>query len=97
MLTVYLTVCAIMSLVAYIFFAVDKSRAKKDGPRLPELTLLTLSALGGGLGALFAMQILRHKTDFRRKPHFCIGVPLCLCLQIACGVIQALVLWPIRT
>lgn len=89
MLTVYLTVCGLMSLIAYIFFAVDKARAKKDGARLPELTLLTLSALGGGLGGLLGMQILRHKTDFRRKPHFCIGVPLCFGIQLAFAIVLA--------
>ena len=87
MLTVYLTVCCLVSLITYIFFAVDKSRAKKDGARLPELTLLTLSALGGGLGGLLGMQFLRHKTDFRRKPHFCIGVPLCFGIQLAFAIV----------
>ena len=83
MIAVYGALCGVMSLMAFIFFAVDKSRAKKNGARFPELTLLTLSALGGGVGAFLAMQTLRHKTDIRKKAHFCIGVPICVLFQLA--------------
>ncbi len=89
MLFVYAAVCAVMSLLAFVFFAIDKARAKKNGPRFPELTLLTFAALGGGVGAMLAMQTLRHKTDFRRKPHFGICVPVCAVLQIVFAVLLA--------
>ena len=50
------------SIVTFITYAVDKSQAKKGGWRVPELVLLFMSLLGGGLGGLLGMIILRHKT-----------------------------------
>jgi len=83
---VYLVVCAIMSLATLVMFGIDKLKAKKDAARFPELTLLTLSALGGGVGGAIGMLLFRHKTNFSRKPHFVIGVPLCAVLEIAMAV-----------
>ena len=71
-----------MSLMAFFLYGLDKRRAKRDGRRIPELTLLTFAALGGGLGALLGMLLFRHKTNFARKAHFVLGVPLCLACQL---------------
>jgi uncharacterized membrane protein YsdA (DUF1294 family) len=38
-------------------------------PRLPEYILLTLAALGGGLGAWITMKVQRHKAG-KDKKHF---------------------------
>lgn len=51
-----------VGLVAFAVYGVDKSRAKRHAWRIPEATLLTLSALGGCFGAILAMQVFRHKT-----------------------------------
>ena len=83
MLNAYVAVCGVMSLFAFCFYGIDKRRARKAKSRIPELTLLTFAALGGGVGAFLGMQLFRHKTNIRRKPHFVLGVPICALAQIA--------------
>lgn len=72
----FLFMCA----VTFIFYAADKSSAKKGTRRIKESTLLILSFIGGSAGAFAAMHILRHKTG---KVKFMIGVPLSLLLHAA--------------
>ncbi len=57
--TIYLLVC---SLITFILYAVDKSRAKRGEWRISEATLLSFSLLGGGVGGYLAMHAVRHKT-----------------------------------
>jgi len=59
----YLLIFAIMSLITYILYAVDKSRAKKGKWRIKESVLLLSSFALGSLGGILAMQLLRHKTQ----------------------------------
>ena len=83
MLKIYLAVCGAMSLLTFLLYGADKLKAMGKRRRIPELTLLTFAALGGALGALLGMLLFRHKTNFKRKPHFVLGVPLCLILEAA--------------
>lgn len=53
---------ALMSIAAWILYAVDKRKAKKGKWRTPEATLLGIGFCGGAVGALLAMHTLRHKT-----------------------------------
>ena len=53
----------IMSLLTLGMYARDKSAARKNAQRAPEKTLHTLALLGGWPGALFAQQLLRHKSS----------------------------------
>lgn len=74
----------IINLVAFLIFGLDKWKAKRKEKketvrRVPEKTLLLLSALGGSVGALLAMRVFHHKTLHRA---FKFGVPLILILQI---------------
>jgi uncharacterized membrane protein YsdA (DUF1294 family) len=62
MLLYYGIFIAAMSLIAFIFYAVDKKKAKRGKWRIPEATLLGLGFCGGAVGALLAMKSLRHKT-----------------------------------
>ena len=62
---------------------IDKWKAKKNLWRIPEATLLTIAALGGSLGSLGGMYLVRHKT---RKVKFFLGIPLILCAQILLAV-----------
>jgi uncharacterized membrane protein YsdA (DUF1294 family) len=55
-----------INLFAFAAFAVDKRRARLDGRRLSERSLLALAAIGGSVGAVCAQQLLRHKT--RKQP-----------------------------
>ena len=52
----------VLSLVSFVIYGVDKHRAKRRAYRIPEAALLSLGFLGGAIGALAAMQMLRHKT-----------------------------------
>lgn len=68
-----------INLVTFIVYAIDKRKAKKGTWRTPESTLLLLAAIGGTIGALLAMYLLRHKTKHKK---FFIGVPALLVLQL---------------
>ena len=52
----------LLSIIAFIAYGVDKSKARKGKWRTKEKTLLLLSFLGGAFGGFPAMLIFRHKT-----------------------------------
>ena len=52
----------IMSLIAFLFYATDKRKARDGAWRIPESVLLLLGFFGGAFGALLAMKVFRHKT-----------------------------------
>ena len=60
------TVYAVLNILAFALFVVDKYKAKKDKWRIKESTLL-LAALLGPWGAVIGMRAAHHKT---RKPKF---------------------------
>lgn len=51
-----------LSIITFIFYAVDKSAARKSAQRISERTLHLASLLGGWPGAIIAQKTLRHKT-----------------------------------
>lgn len=53
---------AIINIISFIMYGVDKAKAKLDKWRIPEATLLGVSLIGGSLGAILGMQLFRHKT-----------------------------------
>jgi uncharacterized membrane protein YsdA (DUF1294 family)/cold shock CspA family protein len=56
------------SIVTFIAYASDKSKAQRNVWRTPESTLHALALIGGWAGAAIAQQTLRHKSqkkDFR--------------------------------
>ena len=79
----YLITCAVMSMVAFIFFAVDKAAAADGRRRIPELTRLTLASLGGGVGAMLGRTLLHHKSNVNRKLHFAVVLITSALLQVA--------------
>ena len=75
-----------MTIVTFVLYGVDKSKAKKGQWRIPEKTLLLFAACFGGLGAFLGMKIFRHKT---KHTSFKILVPTFMIVQfilIAAGV-----------
>ncbi len=72
-----------INVVTFLFYGMDKWKAKKGKRRISEKTLLTFAILGGSVGALIGMWFFRHKT---RKPKFYLGVPAIILLQIAISV-----------
>jgi len=61
-----------INILAFAAFWNDKKRAKLRLWRIPEHILFLLALLGGGIGALAGMYLMRHKT---KRLHFVVGIP----------------------
>ena len=75
---------ALINILTFIVYGLDKSAAVKQKQRIPNRVLLGLAAIGGSAGALAGMYTFRHKTQ---KKYYTITVPLLLILQIAAAVL----------
>ena len=75
---------AVISLVAIVVTIADKSKARRSKWRVPEATLLGISALGGSVAMFITMLLIRHKT---KHVKFMLGIPLIIALQIAAIVV----------
>lgn len=75
LLLIYLVLINLVSIIVTIS---DKVKAIKRKWRIPESTLLLLSALGGSVSMYITMLIIRHKT---KHPKFMIGIPVIFALQ----------------
>ncbi len=53
---------AAMSFLAFLFYGIDKWKARHDRFRIRESVLLSLSFFGGAVGGFLAMCLFRHKT-----------------------------------
>ena len=84
----------VLSVLSVVICTYDKIVSKRNNVklRIPESTLLALSALGGSAAMLIWMLIIRHKT---KHPKFMLGIPVILALQIA--LVAALVHFGILT
>lgn len=69
----------IINAIAFVLMLEDKRRAKRKLWRIPERTLMTAAVLGGSVGALAGMYLVRHKTKHRK---FTVGIPVILVIQI---------------
>lgn len=65
--------------LAFLLMLADKRKAQKNRWRIPEFILMLMAALGGSVGILLGMNLIRHKTQHRK---FTVGVPAILALQI---------------
>ncbi|WP_276312714.1 DUF1294 domain-containing protein [Mediterraneibacter sp. NSJ-151] len=70
---------AVINFIAFVAYAMDKVNAAKHRSRIKIVTLLGLAFVGGSVGSLLAMYLLRHKT---RKDYFTVGVPLIMVMQV---------------
>ena len=86
MIWLILIYTAIMSLIAFAAFGLDKYKAKTNRWRISEKTLFLLALLGGGVGAYLGMKVFHHKT---RHKQFAIGLPLIMIVQL--GLIPFLI------
>lgn len=73
----YLVVISLISIIVCIY---DKKISKKNKVelRIPEKTLLLLSAIGGGVAMYICMLLTRHKT---KHVKFMFGIPLIIAVQ----------------
>ena len=83
-LSIYLL---IINALGFLLMLVDKFKARNGMWRIPEATLMSVAALGGSVGSLAGMYLVRHKTQ---HPKFTVGIPLILAAQVA------LVTWLLR-
>jgi uncharacterized membrane protein YsdA (DUF1294 family) len=76
----YLVWLAILSLITFITYGHDKSRARSGGWRVPENTLHWLAILGGFPGGWIGRAVFRHKT---KKASFTIVLILATAIHAA--------------
>lgn len=76
----FLKYCLIINLITFVLFAIDKSAAIKNRPRIRNAVLLGMAFAGGSVGALLSMYFFRHKT---KQPYYTVGIPLMLLIQAA--------------
>ena len=77
---VVLIYLAVMNVVTFFLYGIDKLKAKRSKWRISEATLIWLSVFGGSVGALLGMKAWHHKTQHAK---FKYGIPLILLAQIA--------------
>ena len=80
MFSILLIYLAIINVITFFVYGIDKWKAKRAKWRIPESTLLGMAALGGSIGAWLGMKTWHHKTLHKK---FKYGIPLILFVQIA--------------
>jgi len=80
-----------INIVTFVAFGYDKAVALKGTLRVPEVILLGLTLLGGGIGAVLARPLFRHKTQ---KVSFRLAFWPCLIASFALVTVYYLVLCP---
>ena len=74
----------IINAIGFILMLADKIKARKNLWRIPEKVLFLSAILGGSIGSLLGMYVVRHKT---KHFSFILGMPLILAIQIVLAVI----------
>ncbi len=77
----------IINALTFLLMLIDKQKAKKNRWRIRESTLLGCSFIGGSVGGMLGMYLLRHKTLHKR---FAIGIPL----MFVAHLVALYLLWP---
>lgn len=79
MIAVYIYLIIINAL-GFLLMLADKYKAVKNQWRIPEATLMGVAVMGGSLGAILGMNLVRHKTKHTK---FTVGLPTLLFFQVA--------------
>ena len=69
-----------VNVLGLVLFGIDKWKAKHDKWRISEATLLSVTVIGGSIGAWVGMKVWHHKTMHKK---FKYGIPLVMVLQFA--------------
>lgn len=69
-----------VNVLGLVLFGIDKWKAKHDKWRISEATLLSVTAIGGSIGAWVGMKVWHHKTIHKK---FKYGIPLVMVLQFS--------------
>lgn len=70
---------ALINVITFLVYGIDKLKAKKGKWRVPEATLLLLAVIGGSIGAWLGIKVWHHKTMHKK---FKYGIPIILVLQV---------------
>jgi uncharacterized membrane protein YsdA (DUF1294 family) len=79
LLQIVLIYLAVVNVVTFFMYGVDKWKAKKAKWRIREAALLGLAVLGGSIGAWAGMKVWHHKTQHKK---FKYGVPAIIVVQL---------------
>jgi len=80
LLHIVLIYLAVINMVTFFMYGIDKWKAKKSKWRIPEATLLIMAVVGGSIGAWLGMKVWHHKTLHKK---FKYGVPAIIIVQLA--------------
>ena len=69
----------IINIISFLLMGYDKNQSIHKKNRIPEITILSISYIGGGLGSLLGMIFFHHKT---KKLKFKILIPLSILINI---------------
>ncbi len=80
LLHIVLIYLAVINVVTFFMYGIDKWKAKKSKWRIRETALLGLAVLGGSIGAWLGIKVWHHKTQHKK---FKYGVPAIIIIQLA--------------
>ena len=80
LLHIALIYLAVINVVTFFMYGIDKWKAKKSKWRILEATLLMMAVLGGSIGAWLGMKVWHQKTLHKK---FRYGVPIIIIVQLA--------------
>ena len=79
LLHIALIYLAVINVITFFMYGIDKWKAKKSKWRIRETALLGLAVLGGSIGAWLGMKVWHHKTLHKK---FKYGVPAIVFIQL---------------